>query len=171
MYEKLDSSALSANLPGGTVTFHITDFEGLTDLLPMRDQCADLAEAQNHLGHRHRRKTSDYSHNRSHDSSYQLVPCAGSNSTRGNRRQHHCLGCLQWHRSGRYLGSWQSVGCAFTGRTPGVARRLPQRPLIVFDIWQKLDKLVELPKECCVFRDLTPEERLQFGLPVRSEAE
>jgi WD40 repeat protein len=34
----------------------------------------------------------------------------------------------------------------------------------IFDIWGSLDELVALAKECCVIRELTPEERVQFGL-------
>ena len=44
-------------------------------------------------------------------------------------------------------------------------------PLIIFDIWQSQDELVELAKECCVFRELTPEERQQFGLPPILDSE
>ena len=40
----------------------------------------------------------------------------------------------------------------------------PNGPLIIFDIWQSLDELVDLANECCVIRELTPEERVQFGL-------
>jgi hypothetical protein len=32
-------------------------------------------------------------------------------------------------------------------------------------VWQTTDDLIEYAKECCVFRQLTPEEREQFGLP------
>ncbi|MCB0206708.1 MAG: WD40 repeat domain-containing protein, partial [Anaerolineae bacterium] len=44
-------------------------------------------------------------------------------------------------------------------------------PLVIFKIWQNLDELKDLAKECCVFRDLTPEERQQFGLPPVVQAE
>jgi WD40 repeat protein len=37
-------------------------------------------------------------------------------------------------------------------------------PLIAFDIWETLDELVALAKECCVIRELTQEERVAFGL-------
>jgi hypothetical protein len=32
-------------------------------------------------------------------------------------------------------------------------------------VWQSTEDLVSYAKECCVFRELTPEERQQFGLP------
>ena len=44
-------------------------------------------------------------------------------------------------------------------------------PLTTFDIWQSRDELIELAKECCVFRELTAEERQQFGLPPALEGE
>ena len=34
----------------------------------------------------------------------------------------------------------------------------------VWRVWQSTEELIEYAKECCVFRDLTPEEREQFGL-------
>ena len=37
-------------------------------------------------------------------------------------------------------------------------------PLIAFNIWESLDELVALARECCVIRELTPQERVQFGL-------
>ncbi len=42
----------------------------------------------------------------------------------------------------------------------------PDGPMSIFNIWQSREELIELAKECCVFRDLTPEERQQFGLPA-----
>ena len=42
----------------------------------------------------------------------------------------------------------------------------PDGPVSIFSIWQSREELIELAKECCVFRDLTPEERQQFGLPA-----
>ncbi|KPK11168.1 MAG: hypothetical protein AMJ56_06610 [Anaerolineae bacterium SG8_19] len=41
---------------------------------------------------------------------------------------------------------------------------VPNGPLIIFNIWQSLDELVDLAEDCCVIRELTPEERLRFGL-------
>jgi WD40 repeat protein len=35
----------------------------------------------------------------------------------------------------------------------------------VWRVWQTTEDLVKYARECCVFRDLTPEEREQFGLP------
>jgi len=35
----------------------------------------------------------------------------------------------------------------------------------VFRVWQSTQELIDYAKECCVFRELTPEERQQFGLP------
>lgn len=31
--------------------------------------------------------------------------------------------------------------------------------------WQTIEELIDYAKECCVFRQLTDAERLQFGLP------
>jgi len=31
--------------------------------------------------------------------------------------------------------------------------------------WQSTQELIDYAKECCVIRDLTKEERTQFGLP------
>ena len=45
----------------------------------------------------------------------------------------------------------------------------PNGPLIIFEVWQSLDELIDLAKDCCIFRELTPEERLQFGLPALRE--
>jgi hypothetical protein len=33
--------------------------------------------------------------------------------------------------------------------------------------WQSTEELIAHAKECCVTRELTPEERVQFGLPGR----
>lgn len=41
----------------------------------------------------------------------------------------------------------------------------PDGPIKVYRIWQSLDELIDLAKECCLIRGLTPEERQQFGLP------
>jgi WD40 repeat protein len=35
----------------------------------------------------------------------------------------------------------------------------------VWNVWQSTEELIAYAKECCVFRELTPEERQQFGLP------
>ncbi len=35
----------------------------------------------------------------------------------------------------------------------------------IFPAWQTTEELIAYAKECCVWRELTPEERLQFGLP------
>jgi WD40 repeat protein len=37
----------------------------------------------------------------------------------------------------------------------------------VWRVWQTTEELIAYAKECCVFRELTPEERVQFGLPSR----
>ncbi|MDX1687201.1 MAG: protein kinase [Candidatus Promineifilaceae bacterium] len=37
-------------------------------------------------------------------------------------------------------------------------------------VWQFTEELIEYAYECCVFRELTPEEREQFGLPLADEA-
>jgi hypothetical protein len=41
----------------------------------------------------------------------------------------------------------------------------PGGPIKIFSIWGSLEELIDLAKECCLIRDLTPEERTQFGLP------
>jgi hypothetical protein len=38
-------------------------------------------------------------------------------------------------------------------------------PTRVFRVWLSVEELIAYAKECCVFRELTPEERQQFGLP------
>jgi WD40 repeat protein len=40
---------------------------------------------------------------------------------------------------------------------------------IIKHVWQSTDSLIDYAYECCVSRDLTPEERAQFGLPERAE--
>jgi hypothetical protein len=37
----------------------------------------------------------------------------------------------------------------------------------VLPAWQTTQELIDHAKECCVVRELTPEEREQFGLPPR----
>jgi WD40 repeat protein len=39
--------------------------------------------------------------------------------------------------------------------------------LKVYPAWQTLDELIAYAKECCLVRELIPEERAQFGLPPR----
>jgi WD40 repeat protein len=39
----------------------------------------------------------------------------------------------------------------------------------VWRVWQSTEELIADAYECCVFRDLTPEEREQLGLPEREE--
>ena len=34
----------------------------------------------------------------------------------------------------------------------------------IWRVWQTHEELIEYTRECCVFRELTPEEREQFGL-------
>jgi hypothetical protein len=34
----------------------------------------------------------------------------------------------------------------------------------VWRVWQSADELMAYARECCVIRDLTPQERQQFGL-------
>jgi hypothetical protein len=41
--------------------------------------------------------------------------------------------------------------------------------LQVFPVWDSLQELIDYAKECCVVRELTPDEREQFGLPPREE--
>jgi WD40 repeat protein len=36
----------------------------------------------------------------------------------------------------------------------------------IIRVWQSVEDLIEYFKECCVVRELTPEEREQFGLPA-----
>ena len=42
-----------------------------------------------------------------------------------------------------------------------------QSALQVFPTWQSTQELIDYANECCVFRELTPEERELFGLPER----
>jgi len=37
----------------------------------------------------------------------------------------------------------------------------------IFPIWHSAQELIEYARECCIIRDLTPEERERFGLPER----
>jgi hypothetical protein len=39
----------------------------------------------------------------------------------------------------------------------------------VWRVWQSTDELIDYAKECCSFRQLTPEESQQFGLPLSPE--
>jgi len=55
---------------------------------------------------------------------------------------------LRWSPDGRYI----AVG-------------LDGAPARVFRVWQSTEELIAYAKECCVFRELTPKEREQFGLP------
>ena len=38
-------------------------------------------------------------------------------------------------------------------------------PARIFRVWLSVEELIAYAKECCVFRELTPKERQQFGLP------
>jgi hypothetical protein len=40
-------------------------------------------------------------------------------------------------------------------------------PPVVRRAWQSTEELIAYAKECCVARELMPEERQQFGLPER----
>jgi len=57
-------------------------------------------------------------------------------------------------------GSWSPDGTA-------IALAYANQDLRVFPAWQSLEELVAYAKEHCVLRDLTAEERAQFGLPER----
>ena len=37
----------------------------------------------------------------------------------------------------------------------------------IFPVWDSLEELVAYAKDCCVVRELTPDEREIFGLPPR----
>ncbi len=41
------------------------------------------------------------------------------------------------------------------------------REPVIKRVWTSTDDLMAYAYECCVTRDLTPEERAQFGLPAR----
>ncbi len=43
----------------------------------------------------------------------------------------------------------------------------PADQVVIARVWQSTDELIKYAKECCVFRELTPEERQQFGLAVK----
>jgi WD40 repeat protein/tRNA A-37 threonylcarbamoyl transferase component Bud32/energy-coupling factor transporter ATP-binding protein EcfA2 len=59
----------------------------------------------------------------------------------------------EWSPDGQYLRV--DIDGNFPGRN-GVWR-----------VWQTKEELIDYAKECCVFRELTAEEREQFGLPER----
>jgi hypothetical protein len=40
----------------------------------------------------------------------------------------------------------------------------PADQVVIARVWQSTEELIQYAKECCVFRELTPEERQQFGL-------
>ena len=44
-------------------------------------------------------------------------------------------------------------------------------PIQVWRVWQTTEELIAYAKECCVFRQLTPAEREQFGLPAAEGAQ
>jgi hypothetical protein len=44
-------------------------------------------------------------------------------------------------------------------------------PPQVWRVWQTTEELIAYAKECCVFRQLTPAERKQFGLPAAEGAQ
>lgn len=44
---------------------------------------------------------------------------------------------------------------------------IPSNPAEVWRVWQSTDELIAYAYDCCVFRDLTAEEREQFGLSER----
>jgi WD40 repeat protein/DNA-binding SARP family transcriptional activator len=98
--------------------------------------------------------------------------------------------CAMWSSSGNRvlasgLGGVAKVWDANNGNqvatynigTQGTASWSPDGMLIaindfdgnlkVYPAWQTLDELIAYAKECCLVRELTPEERAQFGLPLR----
>lgn len=44
----------------------------------------------------------------------------------------------------------------------------PSGVLRIWRVWQSTEALIDFARDCCVFRELTPEERVQFGLLERS---
>ncbi len=60
----------------------------------------------------------------------------------------------------RTYASWSPDGTA-------IAIAYYNGDLKVYPAWESLEELVAYAKEHCVLRDLTPEERAQFGLPER----
>lgn len=92
---------------------------------------------------------------------------------------------VSWSPSGAYLAIGGEVYKAGTGdqllKFPdySFASWSPQgtaiafsnyyRDLAVYPIWQSLDELIDFAKSCCLIGSLTAEERLEFGLPPRSE--
>ena len=62
------------------------------------------------------------------------------------------------------LGGWLSAdGSRF------IINIWPNGPVKVFRIWQSQAELIQIARDCCLIRELTPEEREQFGLPPREE--
>jgi WD40 repeat protein len=40
---------------------------------------------------------------------------------------------------------------------------------IIYPVWNSTQDLIDYARECCVVRELTPEERAKFGLPARED--
>ena len=58
---------------------------------------------------------------------------------------------VEWHPDGNFIAI-QGMGI----------------PMPVFRrVWQSTDDLIEYAYECCVWRELSTEERVQFGLPEK----
>ncbi len=57
---------------------------------------------------------------------------------------------VDWSPDGKF------ISIAITGNDPTLTMRRA---------WQSTQELIDYAKECCVMRELTPEERSQFGLP------
>jgi hypothetical protein len=60
----------------------------------------------------------------------------------------------RWSPDGNYLAI-----AAYSFDGPGTSS--------VWRVWQTTEELIAYARECCVFRQLTPAEREQFGLPPR----
>ena len=66
-----------------------------------------------------------------------------------------------------YAGLWSTSGASWSPEGNYIAVSDFDGNLWIFPAWQTRDELVEYAKECCVIRDLSPEERERFGLPER----
>ena len=53
------------------------------------------------------------------------------------------------------------------GKFAAVGQQMTDVCAKVWRVWQSTDEMIAYAKECCVFRELTVEERVEFGLSKR----
>jgi len=61
------------------------------------------------------------------------------------------------------IGGWPDGSLSPDGTRMAIGSN--DGPTSIYPTWETPEELIAYAKECCVFRDLTPEEREQFGLP------